>query len=43
MHDIKWIRENPQPSIADWSGAALRAEASRLIAIDERRRTGIPS
>ena len=31
----------PQPSIADWSDAAFRSEASRLIAIDERRRTSI--
>ena len=33
--------KTPKPSIAAWSGAAFAPEASRLIAIDERRRTGI--
>src|SRR5215470_2023283 len=36
MHDIKWIRDNPEAF-----DRGLAAEAARLIAIDERRRATI--
>jgi seryl-tRNA synthetase len=41
MHDIKWIRENPEAFDRGLERRGLAREASRLIAIDERRRTGI--
>jgi seryl-tRNA synthetase len=41
MHDIKWIRENPEAFDRGLVRRGLAAEASRLIAIDERRRTSI--
>ncbi len=42
MHDIKWIRENPDAFDRALDAArACRREAKRLIAIDERRRAAI--
>jgi seryl-tRNA synthetase len=41
MHDIKWIRENPEAFDRCLQRRGLAPEASRLIAIDERRRAGI--
>ena len=42
MHDIKWIRDNPD-AFDRGAGAAraCRGEAKRLIALDERRRAAI--
>ena len=28
MHDIKWIRDNPEPSTGDWRGAGLPPKRS---------------
>jgi len=41
MHDIKWIRENPQAFDRGLARRGLAAEAARLIAVDERRRATI--
>jgi seryl-tRNA synthetase len=41
MHDIKWIRDNPDAFDAALKRRGLSAEAKRLIAIDERRRAAI--
>jgi len=41
MHDIKWIRENPQAFDRGLARRGLAPEAARLIAIDERRRATI--
>jgi seryl-tRNA synthetase len=41
MHDIKWIRENPEAFDRGLARRGLAPEASRLIATDERRRSGI--
>ena len=41
MHDIKWIRDNAAAFDRGLERRGLPPEASRLIAIDERRRTGI--
>jgi seryl-tRNA synthetase len=41
MHDIKWIRDNAAAFDRGLERRGLAAEASRLIAIDERRRTSI--
>src|SRR5215813_3306536 len=41
MHDIKWIRENPQAFDRGLARRGLPGEAERLIALDERRRTAI--
>jgi len=41
MHDIKWIRENPQAFDHGLARRGLPGEAKRLIAIDERRRAMI--
>jgi len=41
MHDIKWIRENPQAFDRGLARRGLPAEAERLIALDERRRAAI--
>jgi seryl-tRNA synthetase len=41
MHDIKWIRENAAAFDRGLERRGLPPEALRLIAIDERRRTGI--
>src|SRR5215475_10056824 len=41
MHDIKWIRENPDAFDRGLERRGLPPAAARLIAIDERRRTSI--
>src|SRR5271156_2355335 len=41
MHDIKWIRDNAAAFDRGLERRGLAAGASRLIAIDERRRTSI--
>ena len=41
MHDIKWIRDNPDAFDRALKRRGLAAEAARLIAIDERRRAAI--
>jgi seryl-tRNA synthetase len=41
MHDIKWIRENPEAFDRALARRGLAAEAARLIAVDERRRATI--
>jgi seryl-tRNA synthetase len=38
MHDIKWIRDNPQAFDRGLARRALEPQADRLLAIDERRR-----
>jgi seryl-tRNA synthetase len=38
MHDIKWIRENPDAFDAALARRGLAAESKRLLTIDERRR-----
>src|SRR6266851_9310087 len=38
MHDIKWIRENPDAFDRALARRGLKGEAQRLISIDERRR-----
>ena len=42
MHDIKWIRDNPDAFDRALKRRGLVAEAARLIAIDERRRAADP-
>jgi seryl-tRNA synthetase len=41
MHDIKWIRDNPEAFDRALARRGLGPEAERLIAIDERRRATI--
>jgi seryl-tRNA synthetase len=41
MHDIKWIRDNPEAFDRALARRGLAAESPRLIAIDERRRATI--
>src|SRR5712691_7202632 len=41
MHDIKWIRENPDAFDQALARRGLAGEAKRLIALDERRRAAI--
>jgi seryl-tRNA synthetase len=41
MHDIKWIRENPDAFDRGLARRGLPAESMRLLAIDERRRAVI--
>jgi seryl-tRNA synthetase len=41
MHDIKWIRDNPDAFDRALARRGLPGEARRLAAIDERRRTAI--
>jgi seryl-tRNA synthetase len=41
MHDIKWIRENPQAFDRGLERRGLAPDSARLIAIDERRRATI--
>jgi seryl-tRNA synthetase len=41
MHDIKWIRDNPEEFDRGLARRGLAAQAARLIAIDERRRATI--
>ena len=38
MHDIKWIRDNPQAFDRGLARRGLEPQAERLLAIDERRR-----
>jgi seryl-tRNA synthetase len=41
MHDIKWIRDNPEAFDRGLARRGLPPEAKRLIEIDERRRAAI--
>ena len=41
MHDIKWIRENPDAFDRGLARRGLPGEAKRLVEIDERRRAAI--
>jgi seryl-tRNA synthetase len=41
MHDIKWIRENPEAFDAGLKRRGLPGEAAKLIALDEKRRAAI--
>jgi seryl-tRNA synthetase len=41
MHDIKWIRENPDAFDQALARRGLSGEAQKLIALDERRRAAI--
>src|SRR5712692_11896308 len=41
MHDIKWIRDNPDAFDRGLARRGLPGEARRLIALDERRRAAI--
>jgi seryl-tRNA synthetase len=41
MHDIKWIRDNPEAFDRALGRRGLTGEAKRLIEIDERRRAAI--
>jgi seryl-tRNA synthetase len=41
MHDIKWIRDNPEAFDRGLDRRGLPGEAHRLIALDERRREAI--
>src|SRR5499426_2968929 len=41
MHDIRWIRENPDAFDQALARRGLPGEAKRLIALDERRRAAI--
>jgi seryl-tRNA synthetase len=41
MHDIKWIRENPEAFDAALARRGLAAESAKLIALDEKRRAAI--
>jgi seryl-tRNA synthetase len=41
MHDIKWIRDNPEAFDRALHRRGVAGEAKRLVAVDERRRTAI--
>ena len=41
MHDIKWIRENPEAFDRALARRGLQAESAKLIALDEQRRAAI--
>jgi seryl-tRNA synthetase len=41
MHDIRWIRDNPELFDRGLARRGLAPEAARLLAIDERRRSAI--
>src|SRR3954447_16947047 len=41
MHDIRWIRENPQAFDAGLARRGLSPESGKLIALDEKRRQAI--
>ena len=41
MHDIKWIRENPDAFDKGLSRRGIAGEAKRLVALDEERRAAI--
>ena len=43
MHDIKWIRENPEAFDRALARRGLALQAETLIAMDERRRSAIRS
>src|SRR6516162_8326012 len=43
MHDIKWIRENPEAFDRALARRRLPPQAGALIAMDERRRSAIRS
>jgi seryl-tRNA synthetase len=41
MHDIKWIRDNPEAFDRALARRGLKGEAQRLNELDERRRAAI--
>src|SRR5437762_1637301 len=41
MHDIKWIRENPDAFDRGLARRSLPAQSKELIALDEKRRAAI--
>ena len=41
MHDIKWIRDNPEAFDRALERRGLSAESARLITLDEKRRAAI--
>src|ERR1700741_4905376 len=41
MHDIKWIRENPEAFDRALARRGLKGEARRLSELDDRRRAAI--
>jgi seryl-tRNA synthetase len=41
MHDVRWIRENPEAFDRGLARRGLAPQAARLVAIDERRRAAI--
>ncbi|MGO9399260.1 MAG: serine--tRNA ligase, partial [Xanthobacteraceae bacterium] len=41
MHDIRWIRENPEMFDRALKRRGLPLQAERLIALDEKRRAAI--
>jgi seryl-tRNA synthetase len=41
MHDIKWIRENPEAFDAGLERRGLPPQSAELIALDEKRRAAI--
>ena len=41
MHDIKWIRENPDAFDRGLARRGLPAESAKLLALDEKRRAAI--
>src|SRR5689334_17323635 len=41
MHDIKWIRDNPDAFDRGLARRGLAGESARLIALDEKRRAAI--
>src|SRR3954453_8693063 len=41
MHDIRWIRENPDAFDAGLARRGLSPESGKLIALDEQRRAAI--
>src|SRR3954454_24927513 len=41
MHDIRWIRENPQAFDSGLARRGLSPESGKLIALDEKRRGAI--
>src|ERR1700693_1847751 len=41
VHDIKWIRENPQAFDAALKRRGLEPQSASLLAIDEKRRAAI--
>ena len=42
MHDIKWIRENPEAFDAGLKRRGLEPESAKLLALDEKRRVSDP-